>query len=172
MSTWRNEEAFAASTCASVVLVAVNVICWNVGVDPPLQSEAIVHSTPALKSPVPSAMTEGDTATPERPPGSAFAGMPVMGLVMAAVDELLLKKSSLAPAPVSTNLFESDSTTSKLTEVPLCVTVTVPNDVAVPHPPVTWHDVKVSVGLSRRRRQQNGDEQRRGSGNIRKVSLH
>ena len=55
-------------------------------------------------------------------------------------------KSAPPPAPVSTNLLPLLSTTSKLTEVPDCVSVTVPNTVpAVGHPVEIWHDVKLKV---------------------------
>src|SRR5438046_3795038 len=54
-------------------------------------------------------------------------------------------KRSPPPAPVSTNLFALFSTTSKLPEVPGCVSVTVPNCVTVPHPPEIWHDVRLKV---------------------------
>ena len=57
----------------------------------------------------------------------------------------LKRNNALPPAPVSTNLLPLESTTSKRTEVPACVNVTVPNDVAVPHPPVTWQLVKVKT---------------------------
>ena len=65
----------------------------------------------------------------------------------------LNRKSESAPAPVSTNLFPLVSTTSTVTvDAVACVSVTVPNDVAVPQPAVgcvesavIWHDVRVNV---------------------------
>jgi hypothetical protein len=48
-------------------------------------------------------------------------------------------------APVSTNLFPLVRTTSKLTDVPDCVSVTVPKFVAVPQPPERKHDVRLNV---------------------------
>jgi hypothetical protein len=107
----------------------------------------MAHATPKLKFPVPSPLKL--PLNPARPPVTAFVGIPVAALMMfnaVAPDAVLLNlKSCWSADPVSTNLFASDKTTSKLTDVPLCVSVTVPNDVAVPHPPVTWHDVKVKM---------------------------
>src|SRR5262249_1355508 len=53
----------------------------------------------------------------------------------------------------STNLFPLISTTSKLTEVPDCVSVTLPNPGDGIDPfshvePEIWHDVKVNVSAS------------------------
>ena len=42
-------------------------------------------------------------------------------------------------------MYSSHSDTVKLTDVPLCVSVTVPNVAGVVHPPEIWHDVKVNV---------------------------
>jgi|SRR6516165_9399874 hypothetical protein len=115
-----------------------------VGADPPSQSEATVHSTEAVQSPVPSAWTGDKSVNPERPPAGVFGEL-VMLVIVEPLKLSLNRKSSPPPAPVSTNLFPLFSTTSKRTDVPLCVSVTVPNDVAVPHPPERWHDVKVKV---------------------------
>src|SRR6266571_229229 len=117
--------------------------------DAPLQLEAVVHSTEAVKVPVPSAETAGDIlVNPERPPVMATVtplSVAVMFVIVEPLKLSLNRKSSLPPAPVSTNRFPLFSTTSKLTEVPDWVSVTVPNDVAVPHPSERWHEVKVNV---------------------------
>src|SRR5262249_55935285 len=143
-------KLFAVSRLASVVLVTVKVISWKVGVDPPLQLARMAHVIPKVNIPVPSPLKPpGVTAwSPTRPPGTAFAGMPVSGLMMfvaVAPDAVLLNLKSWSSAdPVVTNLFESDKTISTLTDVPTCVSVTVPNVAPGVHPLEAWHDVKVN----------------------------
>jgi hypothetical protein len=118
------------------------------GVDPPLQLAPVVQKTWAVKVPVPSAMIGDWLVNPVRPPVMlTFAPLSV-AVMPVIVEPLMLslnRKSESPPAPVSTNLFPEFSTTSKLTDVPACVSVTVPNCVAVPHPPVRWHDVRLKV---------------------------
>jgi hypothetical protein len=135
--------AFAVSSRATVALVTVKVSEFMVGADPPLQSLAVVHSTEAVKVPVPSAMTGDKLVNPERPP-AGVVGAVAMVVIVEPGKVSLNRKSSPPPAPVSTNLLPLASDTLKLTDVPLCVSVTVPNPVDG-HPPVIWHDVKVNV---------------------------
>src|SRR5215831_2058730 len=116
-----------------------------VGADPPLQSEATVHSTEAVQDPVPSAITGpgGVVAgpklvNPERPPAGVFGEVAMVVIVEPAMLSLN-RKSSPPPAPVSMNLFPLFSVTLKLTEVPDCVSVTVPNTVpGEGHPVLMW----------------------------------
>src|SRR5262245_27445944 len=120
-----------------------------VGADPPLQSEATVHSTEAVKVPVPSAMTGGKLVNPASPPAGVF-GEVEMFVIVEPGKASLNRKSSPPPAPVSTNLFPLISVTSKLTDVPLCDSVTLPNPGAGMDPPLhvepqIWHDVNVNV---------------------------
>src|SRR5215471_15934252 len=116
-----------------------------VGADPPLQSPATVHSTEAVKVPVPSAMTGGKLVNPERPPAGVL-GAEVMPVIVEPAMASLNRKSSPPPAPVSTNLLPLASDTLKLTDVPTCVSVTVPNIVpAGGHPVEIWHDVRLNV---------------------------
>src|SRR5262245_42188567 len=120
-----------------------------VGALPPLQSAATTHSTEAVKVPVPSACTGAKLVNPTSPPGG------VVGLVATVVivepgKASLNRKRSPPPAPVSTNLFPLISDTVKLTLVPACVSVTLPNPGAGMDPPShvepeIWHDVKVNV---------------------------
>jgi hypothetical protein len=77
-------------------------------------------------------------------------GAPFSVAVMPVIVEPLMlslnKKSEPPPATVSTNLFPEFSTTSKLTVVAAaCVSVTVPNCVAVPQSPERWHDVRLKI---------------------------
>jgi hypothetical protein len=76
--------------------------------------------------------------------GAPFS-VAVMPVIVEPATVSLKTKSEPPPAPVSTNLFPLFSTTSKSTPVPLCVNVTVPKSVAVPHPPERWQLVKVNV---------------------------
>src|SRR5262245_50679869 len=116
-----------------------------VGADPPLQSEATVHSTEAVQVPVPSAMTGDKLVNPTRPPAGGVGAAATVVIVEPAMASLN-RKSSPPPAPVSTNLFPLISDTVKLTDVPLCTSVTVPNDVpAGGHPVLIWHDVRSKV---------------------------
>src|SRR5215467_1871169 len=105
-----------------------------VGADPPLQSEAVVHSTEAVKVPVPSAMTGDKLVNPERPP-AGVVGEVVMLVIVEPAMLSLNRKSSPPPAPVSTNLFPLISDTVKLTFAPACVSVTEPNPGAAMAPP-------------------------------------
>ena len=107
-----------------------------VGADPPLQSEAFVHSTEAVKVPVPSAMTGDKLVNPERPPAGVFGAL-AMVVIVEPVKLSLNRKSSPPPAPVSMNLFPLISVTVKSTDVPLCVSVTLPNPGAGMDPPHT-----------------------------------
>jgi hypothetical protein len=68
----------------------------------------------------------------------------VMFVIVEPLKVSLNTKRAPPPAPVSTNLFPLLSTTSKLTLVPDCVSVTVPKFVEG-HPPVIWHDVNSNV---------------------------
>src|SRR5262249_55343754 len=112
------------------------------GADPPLQSEATVHSTEAGKVPVPSAMTGDKFVNPTRPPAGVSGALATLVIVEPAMASLN-RNSSPPPAPVSTNLVPLFSTTVKLTDVPDCVSVTVPNTVpGAGHPVLIWHDVK------------------------------
>src|SRR5262249_35094865 len=120
-----------------------------VGADRPLQSEATVHSTEAVKVPVPSAMTGAKLVNPERPPAGVVGELAMVVIVEAAMLSLN-RKSSPPPAPVSTNLFPLISDTLKLTLAPACVSVTEPNPGAGMLPPShvepeIWHDVKLNV---------------------------
>src|SRR5262245_21648774 len=120
-----------------------------VGADPPLQSAATVHSTEAVKSPVPSAWTGAKLVNPARPPAGVVGEVATVVIVEPAMLSLN-RKSSPPPAPVSTNLFPLISDTVKLTLAPTCVSVTVPNPGAGMDPPShvepeTWQDVKVKV---------------------------
>src|SRR5262245_1661772 len=94
-------------------------------------------------------MIGGWLVSPERPHGMAtFApfSVAVMPVIVEPAMLSLNTKRELPPAPVSTNLFPAFSTTSKLTVVAVaCVSVTVPNCVAVPQPPERWHDVRLNV---------------------------
>ena len=69
----------------------------------------------------------------------------VMFVIVEPAMLSLNRKRELPPAPVSTNLFPLFSITSKLTLVPDCVSITVPNCVAVRQPPERWHDVKLNT---------------------------
>src|SRR5215467_2491929 len=60
--------AFAVSSPATVALVTVNVSEVIFGALPPLQSLATVHSTDAVKVPVPSACTGAKLVNPTSPP--------------------------------------------------------------------------------------------------------
>jgi hypothetical protein len=118
------------------------------GVDPPLQLDDNVHWTAAVKVPVPSAMIGDWLVSPVRPPVMATVvpfSVAEMFVIAEPLKLSLNTNSESPPAPVSTNLFPLVSTTSKRTDVPLCVSVTVPKSVAVPHPPLRWHDVKVRI---------------------------
>ena len=117
--------------------------------DPPLQSEATVHSTEAVKVPVPSAITGDRLVNPERPPAGVLGELVMLVIVEPAILSLN-RKSSPPPAPVSTNLFPLISETVKSTDVPACVNVTLPNPGAGMDPPShvepeIWHDVKSNV---------------------------
>src|SRR5690242_11418090 len=69
-----------------------------------------------------------------------------MAFVTAEPVKASLKtKRKLLPAPVDANIFPEVSTTLTLTDVPDCVSVTVPKFVAVPHPFEISHDVKLKV---------------------------
>jgi hypothetical protein len=125
-------------------LVTVKVSEFMVGADPPLQSEALVHSTEAVKVPVPSAMTGDKLVNPERP-AAGVVGAVAMVVIVEPAKASLNRKSSPPPAPVSTNLFPLASDTVKLTDVPFGTSATVPNVVGVVHPPEIWHDVKVKT---------------------------
>ena len=118
------------------------------GVDPPLQLESTVQKTEAVQNPVPSAWNGVRLVDPERPPVmvtvAPFSVAEMFVTVEPATVSLNIKSES-PPAPVSTNLFPLFSTTSKRTDVPDCVSVTVPNDVAVAHPPERWQLVRVNV---------------------------
>src|SRR4029453_2082669 len=97
------------------------------GVDPPLHWDESVQKTAAVKNPVPSAWNGGRLVDPDRPPGMAtFAPLSVAEmLVMVVPAKVSLNiKSESPPAPVSTNLFPLFSTTSKMTDVPDCVSST------------------------------------------------
>src|SRR5215471_2825435 len=94
--------------------------------DPPLQSEATVHSTEAVKSPVPSAWTGDKLVNPERPPAGVVGELAMVVIVEPAMVSLN-RNNSPPPAPVSTNLFPLISVTVKSTDVPACVSVTLPN---------------------------------------------
>src|SRR5215813_3627350 len=91
-------------SCAIVALVTVNESEFIVGADPPLQSEATVHSTEAVNVPVPSAMTGDKLVNPERPPAGVLGEVAMVVIVEPAMLSLN-RKSSPPPAPVSTNLF-------------------------------------------------------------------
>src|SRR5262249_6909850 len=108
-------------------------------------SPATVHSTEAVKVPVPSAMTGGKLVNPERPPAGVLgaAGMPVIVEPgMASLD----RKRLPPPAPVSTHLLPVTRGTLKLAFPPTCVSVTVPNTApAGGHPVEIWHDVRLNV---------------------------
>ena len=65
---------------------------------------------------------------PERPPAGVVGEVAMVVIVETAMLSLN-RKSSPPPAPVSTNLFPLASDTLKLTDAPLCVSVTVPNTV-------------------------------------------
>ena len=106
------------------------------GADPPLQSLATVHSTEAVKSPVPSAWTGGKLVNPERPPAGVVGEVAMVVIVEPAMLSLN-RKSSPPPAPVSTNRFPLISDTVKSTDVPTCVSVTLPNPGAGMDPPHT-----------------------------------
>jgi len=109
-----------------------------VGADPPLQSDATVHSTDAVKVPVPSAITGDKLVNPERPPAGVVGAL-AMVVIVEPLMASLKRKSSPPPAPVSTNLFAEFSVTEKLTDVPDCVSVTVPKTVpAAGHPVPIW----------------------------------
>jgi hypothetical protein len=126
--------AFAVSNCATVAFVTVNVREVMVLADPPLQSEATVHSTLAVKSPVPSACTGDRFVNPESPPAGVVGELAMVVIVEPEIVSLN-RKSSPPPAPVSMNLFPLMRVTAKLTLVPLCVSVTVPNPGAGMLPP-------------------------------------
>src|SRR5262245_33568477 len=120
-----------------------------VGADPPLQSAATVHSTEAVKVPVPSAWTGAKLVNPTRPPAGVVGEVATVVIVEPGKASLN-RKSSPPPAPVSTNLFPLISVTEKLTDVPFCVSVTLPNPGAGMFPPShvepeIWHDVRVKV---------------------------
>src|SRR5262245_60817892 len=120
-----------------------------VGAVAPLQSEATVHSTEAVQVPVPSAMTGGKLVNPTRPP-AGVVGELVTPVIVEPGKLSLNRKSSPPPAPVSTNLLPLIKFTLKLTDVPLCNSVTVPNPGAGMEPPLhvepeIWHDVNVNV---------------------------
>src|SRR5262245_21353665 len=141
--------AFAVVSPATVAFVTVNKSDVIVGADPPLQSDATVHSTEAVKVPVPSAMTGAKLVNPTSPPAGVFG--PLVTLVIVEPGMLSLnRKSSPPPAPVSTNRFPLISETLKLTLALICVSVTVPNPGAGMTPPLhvepeIWHDVRVKV---------------------------
>jgi hypothetical protein len=121
-----------------------------VGADPPLQSDATVHSTDPVQVPVPSAITGGRLVNPERPPAGVVGEVAIVVIVEPARASLN-RKSSPPPAPVSTNLFPLSSDTTKLTLVPDCVSVTVPKTVpAAGHPVEIWHDVILKVSADAR----------------------
>src|SRR5262249_51864040 len=120
-----------------------------VGADPPLQSEATVHSTEAVKSPVPSAWTGARLVNPERPPAGVVGDVAMVVIVLPAKVSLN-RKSSPPPPPVSTNLFPLISDTVKSTDVPDCVSVTEPNPGGGTLPPShvlpeIWQLVRVKV---------------------------
>jgi hypothetical protein len=129
--------AFAVSSPAIVALVTVKESEFMVGADPPLQSLATVHSTEAVKVPVPSAMTGDKLVNPERPP-AGVVGAVAMVVIVEPAKASLNRKSSPPPAPVSTNLLALASDTLKFTDVPACVSVTVPNTV-----PAAGHPVEI-----------------------------
>src|SRR6516164_6538054 len=108
---------FAVSSPATVALVTVKVSEFIIGADPPLQSEATVHSTEAVQVPVPSAMTGDKLVNPERPP-AGVVGVVAMVVIVEPGKVSLNRNSSPPPAPVSTNLFPLASVTVKLTDVP------------------------------------------------------
>src|SRR5262249_43086883 len=120
-----------------------------VGADPPLQSEATVHSTEAVKVPVPSAMTGGKLVNPTRPPAGVVGEVATLVIVEPAMASLN-RKSSPPPAPVSTNLFPLISGTMKSTLAPFCVSVTLANpgagmDRPLHVEPEIWQDVRGNV---------------------------
>ena len=79
-----------------------------------------MHSTEAVKVPVPSAMTGDRLVNPERPP-AGVVGEVLMVVIVEPATVSLNRKSSPPPAPVSTKRFPLFSVTVTLTEVPLCV---------------------------------------------------
>jgi len=118
------------------------------GVDPPLQLDAVVQKTWAVKSPVPSAWMGDWLVNPERPPVMLTVdpfSVAVMPVMVEPLKVSLNTNSEPPPAPVSTNLFPLFSTTSTRTPVPLCVNATVPNCVTVPHPSERWQLVKLKT---------------------------
>src|SRR5438309_9778709 len=80
--------AFLISSCATVALVTVNVRPVTVGADPPLQSENVVHSTDAVKSPAPPVCTGDKLVNPERPAGTT---PPDRGAIVVMVATLKLR---------------------------------------------------------------------------------
>ena len=104
-----------------------------------------MHSTEAVKVPVPSAMTGDRLVNPERPPAGVVGAVAMVVMVLPAKVSLN-RKSSPPPAPVSTNLFPLASETLKLTDDPDCVSVTVPKIVpAGGHPVEIWQLVRLKV---------------------------
>jgi hypothetical protein len=98
------------------------------GVDAPSHSEVIVHSTEAVKSPPPTAETAGTKlVNPEIPPAGVF-GAEAMLTIVEPGKLSLKRKSSLPPFTDSLNLIPGFSTTSTLTDVPLCVSVTTKSE--------------------------------------------
>jgi hypothetical protein len=67
-----------------------------VGADPPLQSEAVVHSTEAVNVPVPSAMTGDKLVNPERPPAGVLGAL-AMVVIVEPLKVSLNRKSSPPP---------------------------------------------------------------------------
>ena len=104
-----------------------------------------MHSTDGVQVPMPSAMTGDKLVNPERPPAGVVGLLAIVVMVEPAKASLN-RKSAPPPAPVSTNLFPLFSVTVKSTEVPACVSVTVPNTVPTAGQPVEiWHDVKLKM---------------------------
>ena len=100
----------------------------------PLPVAGWVHSTEAVQVPVPSAMTGDKLVNPERPPAGVFGEVAMVVIVEPAMVSLNRNNSS-PPAPVSMNLFPLISVTVKSTDIPLCVSVTLPNPGAGMDPP-------------------------------------
>src|SRR5262245_27582632 len=110
-----------------------------IGMSPPMQLEEFVHSTEAVKVPA-SVMTGDKLVSPERPP-AGVKGAEAMVVIVEPAMASLNRKSSSPPAVVSNNL-PKFSTTLTLTDVPLCVSVTVPNTVPSGGQELIWHDVR------------------------------